>query len=102
VSEGSANLHAVVFCCRDLDLEPVTLKLDHDSDILQMYLLTENEVPRSRRCNGLSASEVTTLRRYTNLFIIIIIIIILSWKSTKIAPIDVKGQGQMSPTSNHF
>jgi len=39
----------VVFCCRDLDLGPMTLKLDRDIDtcILKTYLRTENEVARS-------------------------------------------------------
>jgi len=34
VSEGSTNLRAAAFCCRDLDLKPMTLKLDPDLDIL--------------------------------------------------------------------
>jgi len=32
--------------CRDLDLEYVTLKLNHELDILKMYLHPENEVAR--------------------------------------------------------
>jgi len=29
--------------CRDLDLRPMTLKLNRDLDILKMYLQTQNE-----------------------------------------------------------
>jgi len=47
VSEGSTNLRAAVFCWRDLDLGPMTLKLDRDIDILKTYLNTENEVAGS-------------------------------------------------------
>jgi len=36
------------FCCRDFDLGHMTLKLNRDLDILKMYLLTENELARSR------------------------------------------------------
>jgi len=35
-------------CARDLDLEPVTLKLDPRRDILKAFHHTENEVARSR------------------------------------------------------
>jgi len=35
-----------LFCRRDLDINPMTLKLDGDLDILKMYLHTENEVAR--------------------------------------------------------
>jgi len=40
------ELHATAFCCRDLDLGPMILKLNHDLDILEMYLHTENGVAR--------------------------------------------------------
>jgi len=36
-------------CCRDLDLEPMTLKLDRGIDILKTYLHTEDEVAMSSR-----------------------------------------------------
>jgi len=32
--------------CRDLDLRPMTLKLNHDLDVLKMYHHTKNEVAR--------------------------------------------------------
>jgi len=32
------------FCCRDLDINPMTLILEGDLDILKMYRHTENEV----------------------------------------------------------
>jgi len=34
-------------CCCDLDLGPMTLKMNRELDILKMYLQTENEVARS-------------------------------------------------------
>jgi len=45
----STYLRAVVFSCHDLELGPVTLKLDRNIDILEMYLRTENKVDRSSR-----------------------------------------------------
>jgi len=68
VSEGSKYLR----CC-DLDINPMTLKLEGDLDILKMYVHTESEVV------GLHGK----------------------WKNTKTA-LKIKGQGQLSPTSNHF
>jgi len=44
MSEGSTYLHALPFCCRDLDINHMTLKLVGDLDILNMYLHTENEL----------------------------------------------------------
>jgi len=35
-----------LFCCRDLDVNPMTLKIEGDLDILKTYLHTENEVAR--------------------------------------------------------
>jgi len=35
-----------LFGCRDLDLGPMTLKLNHDLDILKMHHHIENEVAR--------------------------------------------------------
>jgi len=35
-----------LFSFRDYDLEPLTLKLNRDLDILKMYIHTENEVAR--------------------------------------------------------
>jgi len=35
-----------LFCCRDLAINPMTLKLEGDLDILKMCLCTENEVAR--------------------------------------------------------
>jgi len=37
-----------LFCLRDLDINPMTLNLEGDLDILKMYLHTENEVARLR------------------------------------------------------
>jgi len=36
------------FCNCDLEINPVTLKLEGDLDILKMYLLTENEAASLR------------------------------------------------------
>jgi len=47
VSEGSTKLRVTVFGCCDLDLDPLTLKLDWEMEILKTYLLTEDEVARS-------------------------------------------------------
>jgi len=41
VSKGSPNL--LLFCDHDLEINPMTLKLIVDLDILKMYLYTENE-----------------------------------------------------------
>jgi len=43
VSDGSTNLRTAAFCDRDLELNPMTLKLEDDLDILKMYLHAENE-----------------------------------------------------------
>jgi len=63
----------------------MTLKLNRDLDVLQMYLQTENEV-------------ANPLKIYN-----------LNWESTKIAHkvlfvsyFQGQGQGQMSPIFNHF
>jgi len=47
VSEGRTNQRAAVFCCLDLDLGLMTLKLERGIDILRTYPHTENEVARS-------------------------------------------------------
>jgi len=65
------------FCCDDLDFGPMTLKLDRNEYILTTYLRTEKEVARSSHSNV--TASITT----------------------KIA-LKVKGQGQISPTSNNF
>jgi len=62
----------------------MTLKFEDNLDILKMYLHTENEVARLRDSKLLTVDD-----RYGKL------------KNAKIA-LKVKGQGQMSPTSNHF
>jgi len=38
-----------LFCDRDLEINPMTLKLECDRDIPKMYLQDENEVARSGR-----------------------------------------------------
>jgi len=48
VSEESTYLHAAIFRRCDLDINPMTLKLEGDLDILKMYLHTENEVATLR------------------------------------------------------
>jgi len=76
---GAQTYAWLLFWCRDLDLKSMALKLDTDLDILKMYPHYENEVARSSHCKGIEWAE----------------------KNTKIA-LKVKGQSQMSPTSNHL
>jgi len=45
------------FCCRDLVLKPMTLKLDPDLDILKMYPQTENKVDTSSQCKGVARAR---------------------------------------------
>jgi len=52
VSVGSTNLRAAAFCDRDLEINPMTLKLQGDLDILTMYLHTENEAVCLRHQNS--------------------------------------------------
>jgi len=40
VCEGSTNLRAAVFCRGDLDINPMTLKLEGDLDTLNKYTHT--------------------------------------------------------------
>jgi len=58
VSEGSTYLRAAGFCCRDLDINPMTLKLEGDLDILKMHLHTENEVAGLRHSKLLIMDEI--------------------------------------------
>jgi len=55
---GSTHKCAPTFCCRDLDINPMTLKLKGDLDILKMYLQTENEVARLRHSKLLTLHEI--------------------------------------------
>jgi len=63
----------------------MTLKLEGDLDILKLYLHTENEVARLKHSKLLIMDEIGIANK----------------KHTKIF-LKVKGQGQMSPTSNYF
>jgi len=78
VSEGSTYLRAATFLCRDLDINPVTLKLEGDLDILKMYLHAENKVAGLKQSKLLTVDETCMTNE----------------KNTKIA-LKVKGQGQM-------
>jgi len=60
----------------------MTLKLEGDIDILKMYLHNENRLRNSK----LLIEDDMCMENAKNM---------------KIA-LEVKGQGQMSPTSNHF
>jgi len=75
VSERRKYLHVVAFSCRDLDISPMTLKLEGDLEILKMYLPTKN-------CSVLVTDETGMA---------------ITSEMNK-----VKGQGHMSSTSNHF
>jgi len=48
VPEGAHTCAQPLFCFRDLDINPMTLKLEGDLDILKMYLHTEDEVAMLR------------------------------------------------------
>jgi len=74
-----------LFRCCDLDINPMTLKLEGYLDILKMHLHTENEVARLRHLKLLTVDEICTANERNA-------------KTT----LKVSGQGQMSPTSNHF
>jgi len=52
------ELYATAFCCYDLDLRPMTLKLNHDLDILKtcLQIQAENEVARSSHSKYLGYS----------------------------------------------
>jgi len=83
---GTHNCARPLFYSRDLDINPMTLKLEGDLDILKMYFHIENEVARSRHSklnNGWDVYGTTS-----------------EMKNTKI--LKVKGQSQMLPTSNYF
>lgn len=41
--QESANLRSAAFCGRDFDLDPMTLKLKSDLDILKVYTNTKKE-----------------------------------------------------------
>jgi len=46
-SRGAQICALPLFCDRDIEINPMTLKLKDDLDILKMHLQTENEVARS-------------------------------------------------------
>jgi len=56
--QGSTYLHADTFCYCDLDINPMTLKLEGDLDILKMYLHIKNEVARLRHSKLLMVDEI--------------------------------------------
>jgi len=60
-----------------LDINPMTLKLEGDLDILKMYLHTEDEVTRLKHSELLTVDETCIVFK-------------------------VNGQGQISPTFNNF
>jgi len=47
-SRGAHTCARPLFRCCDLDINPMTLKLEVDLDILKMYLYTENKVAMLR------------------------------------------------------
>jgi len=66
-------------------VNPMPLKLEGDLDILIMYLHTESEIARLIQSKLVTVDEICMTDE----------------KNTKIA-LKVKGQGYMSPTSNHL
>jgi len=83
-TRGAHTCVLPLFCCRDLNINPMTLKLEGDLDILKMYFYTENEVARLRHSKLLIMDEICMAYE----------------KNTKIA-LRIKGQRQMSPTFNY-
>jgi len=82
MSEGSTYLCIQpLFCCCDLDINPMTLKFEGDLDIVKMYLHTENEVARLRHLKLLTVDEISMVNEKKNLN---------------------SSQGQMLPTFNHL
>jgi len=51
---GAQTCALPLFCDRDLEINPMTLKLNRDLDILKMNLQTENEVARSSHSKYIS------------------------------------------------
>jgi len=47
-SRGAQTCALPLFCDRDLEINPMTLKLESDLDVLKMYPQTENEAARLR------------------------------------------------------
>jgi len=45
---GAQTCSLPLFCDRDLEINPLTLKLEGDLDILKMYLYIENEAASLR------------------------------------------------------
>jgi len=58
VSKGAHTCARPLFRCCDLDVNPMTLKLEGDLDILKMYLHTENEVARLKHSKLLTVDEI--------------------------------------------
>jgi len=48
----------LLFCSRYLDINPMTLKLESDLDILQLHLHIENEVARVKHSKLLTMDEI--------------------------------------------
>jgi len=70
----------LLFRCCDLDINPMTYKLEGDLNTLEMYLHTENEVAMLRHSKLLIEDDMFTANE----------------KNTKTA------ESQMSPTFNNF
>jgi len=56
---GAHNCAQLLFSCHDLDINPMTLKLEVDLDILKMYLHAKNEVARLRHLKLLITDEIS-------------------------------------------
>jgi len=81
---GAQTCALPLFCNSDLEINPMTLKVKGDLDVLKMYLHTENEAARLRHSKLLTLDKMCTaitseLKKYGN-----------------------NSQGHMFPTSNHF
>jgi len=80
IARAAQTCSLPLFFDRDLEINPMTLKVEGDLDILKMYLHTENEAV-SLRHSKLRAL-LKKIRKYVSRY--------------------VKDEGQIPPTSNHF
>jgi len=67
VSEEAHTCARLFFRCCDLDINPMTLKLEGDLDILEMCIRTENEFARLRHPKLLTVDEICMVNeKYEN------------------------------------
>jgi len=83
---GAHTCARPLFCCCDVEINPMTFKLECDLDILTTYHRANNEVARLRHSKLLELHEISRP---------------MSIKSEKKKKYENDSQSQMSPTFNH-